>query len=53
MLQGYQGLVDGGDNIKEVFWYDVSGIIQQVQNNEFGCCLSYIFPERERKEETL
>ncbi|XP_031570311.1 ATP-dependent 6-phosphofructokinase, muscle type-like isoform X3 [Actinia tenebrosa] len=27
--EGYQGLVDGGDNIKEVSWYDVSGIIQQ------------------------
>ena len=29
-LQGYQGLVDGGDNIKEVTWEDVSGIIELV-----------------------
>ncbi|PFX14689.1 6-phosphofructokinase, muscle type [Stylophora pistillata] len=26
--EGYQGLVDGGDNIKEVRWEDMSGIIQ-------------------------
>ena len=28
--QGYQGLVDGGDNIKEVQWEEMSGIIQLV-----------------------
>lgn len=26
--EGYQGLVDGGDNIKEVQWEEMSGIIQ-------------------------
>ncbi|XP_068736354.1 ATP-dependent 6-phosphofructokinase, muscle type-like isoform X1 [Montipora capricornis] len=26
--EGYQGLVDGGDNIKEVKWEEMSGIIQ-------------------------
>lgn len=26
--EGYQGLVDGGDNIREVRWEEVSGIIQ-------------------------
>ena len=30
IFQGYQGLVDGGDNIKEVTWEEMSGIIQQV-----------------------
>ena len=28
--QGYQGLVDGGDNIKEVQWEEMSGIIELV-----------------------
>ena len=28
--QGYQGLVDGGDNIKEVRWEEMSGIIELV-----------------------
>ena len=28
--KGYQGLVDGGDNIKEVQWEEMSGIIQLV-----------------------
>lgn len=28
--QGYQGLVDGGDNIKEAKWEEMSGIIQLV-----------------------
>ena len=27
--EGYQGMVDGGDNIKEASWASVSGIIQQ------------------------
>ena len=26
---GYQGLVDGGDNIREFFWDDVNDIIQK------------------------
>ena len=28
--QGYQGLVDGSDNIKEVQWEEMSGIIELV-----------------------
>lgn len=28
--QGYQGMVDGGDNIVEAGWASVSGIMQQV-----------------------
>lgn len=28
--QGYQGLVDGGDNIKLAHWHSVTNIIQQV-----------------------
>ena len=31
--QGYQGLVDGGDNIKEVQWEEMSGIIELVWIN--------------------
>ena len=31
--QGYQGMVDGGDNIVEATWQCVSGIIQMV------CCV--------------
>lgn len=30
--EGYQGLVDGGDNIKEASWADVSGISQLVSS---------------------
>ena len=29
-LQGYQGMVDGGDNIKEANWESVSSMIQVV-----------------------
>lgn len=32
-IQGYQGLVDGGDNIKEVKWEEMSGILQLVCQN--------------------
>ncbi|PIK42587.1 putative 6-phosphofructokinase, muscle type-like [Apostichopus japonicus] len=28
--EGYQGMVDGGDQIQEMGWKDVSGIIQLV-----------------------
>lgn len=28
--EGYEGLVDGGDNIVEASWADVSGILQSV-----------------------
>lgn len=30
LLQGYQGMVDGGDNIVEVSWESVSSILQVV-----------------------
>lgn len=30
VFQGYQGMVDGGDNIKEADWASVSGIMQIV-----------------------
>lgn len=35
--EGYQGLVDGGNNIQEASWADVSGILQlvSVYNNLF------------------
>ena len=29
-FQGYQGLVDGGDDIREAKWEEMSGIIQLV-----------------------
>ncbi|KAK3743342.1 hypothetical protein QZH41_013914 [Actinostola sp. cb2023] len=44
--EGYQGLVDGGDNIKEVSWYDVSGIIQQG-GTIIGSARCKAFRERE------
>lgn len=30
--EGYQGMVDGGDNIVEANWSSVSGIIHRVSN---------------------
>jgi len=30
-FQGYQGMVDGGNNIVEAAWEDVSGIMQMVK----------------------
>ncbi len=30
--EGYQGLCDGGSNIQEATWADVSGIVQLVGN---------------------
>lgn len=30
--QGYQGMVDGGDNIKEATWESVSSMLQLVSN---------------------
>lgn len=30
LFQGYQGMVDGGDNIVEVSWESVSSILQVV-----------------------
>ena len=38
LSKGYQGLVDGGDNIREVRWEEVSGIIQLVGT----CILHYL-----------
>ena len=34
MFQGYQGMVDGGDNIVEAHWRSVSGIMQQVPQSD-------------------
>lgn len=37
--QGYQGLVEGGDNIKLAHWHSVTNIIQQVgYNNTISHC---------------
>ena len=36
LSKGYQGLVDGGNNIREVRWEEVSGIIQLV-----GTCIPH------------
>lgn len=33
IFKGYQGLVDGGDNIKLAHWHSVTNIIQQVGQN--------------------
>jgi 6-phosphofructokinase 1 len=41
--EGYQGMVDGGDNIVEANWSSVSGIIHKVQFEIlFLKCLSYL-----------
>ncbi len=41
--EGYQGMVDGGDNIVEANWSSVSGIIHKVQfENLYLKCLSYL-----------
>lgn len=34
--QGYQGLVDGGDNIKEATWDSVSMMLQLVRDTDRG-----------------
>lgn len=31
-FQGYQGMIDGGDNIVEATWASVSGILQWVSH---------------------
>lgn len=35
-LQGYEGLVEGGDNIKQANWLSVSNIIQLVRIHWWG-----------------
>lgn len=35
LLQGYQGMVDGGDNIKEASWESVSSMLQVVSVMRF------------------
>lgn len=41
--EGYQGMVDGGDNIVEANWSSVSGIIHKVQFEIlFLKCLNYL-----------
>lgn len=32
IIQGYQGMVDGGDNIREATWESVSSMLQVVSN---------------------
>lgn len=44
MLQGYQGLVDGGDNIRPATWESVSMMLQlvsdvQPSNDVFKCLI--------------
>lgn len=39
MLQGYQGLVDGGDNIRPATWESVSMMLQLVSDYNYN-----IFP---------
>jgi len=50
LLQGYQGMVDGGDYIQQAEWKTVSGIIQKVNSSvtlnlqiiiDCGCRLAY------------
>jgi len=36
LFQGYQGMVDGGDNIVEVSWESVSSILQVVSVRAWG-----------------
>lgn len=38
--EGYQGMVDGGDNIVEANWSSVSGIIHKVTNHCASCRLA-------------
>lgn len=35
--QGYQGMVDGGDNIKEATWENVSSMLQVVSVTKNRC----------------
>ena len=35
-LQGYEGLVEGGDNIKQANWLSVSNIIQLVRLHQWS-----------------
>lgn len=41
--EGYQGMVDGGDNIVEANWSSVSGIIHKVSIDKY-CCFTSILP---------
>src|SRR4029453_9175329 len=46
VYEGYQGLVDGGDRIREVTWDDVSGILDRG-GTVIGTARSVAFRERE------
>lgn len=39
IIQGYQGMVDGGDNIKEATWESVSSMLQVVSSTSDLPCL--------------
>lgn len=39
--QGYQGMVDGGDNIKEATWESVSSMLQVVSRAPCCCFRSH------------
>ena len=43
--EGYQGMVDGGDNIVEASWSSVSGIIHKVSSLLFCWWSTIIFLE--------
>ena len=45
-LEGYQGLVDGGDRLRQVYWDDVSGILHQG-GTVIGTARCQDFRERE------
>lgn len=39
--EGYQGMVDGGDNIIEANWSSVSGIIHKVGSSFSMSCMQF------------
>lgn len=39
--EGYQGMVDGGDNIIEANWSSVSGIIHKVGSSFSMLCMQF------------
>jgi 6-phosphofructokinase 1 len=50
VLEGYQGLVEGGDYIRPMGWYDVGGILQQG-GTTIGTARSEAFRTREGRQE--
>ncbi len=45
VFEGYQGMVDGGDRIRQMYWSDVGGILQQG-GTEIGSARCMAFLER-------